>query len=282
MESLSISSSMGRYKKQRVSSKSYAAAKSEPSQEASVMQPSLPQLTMPSSQSSSLLPTSYPISYFPEQAYAIQQPSIHYYNLDNSSYYFSSTNSSSSSTSLMYSTPIQQEFISSQSQPSLQSLHSNSTTTTTTNTQQLACLSASSPVAYDYSGVSSYQTSSVATTSSAAGAGAVSASIGNERTRLISINEAFEILRFHIPTFPYERRLSKIDTLHLAISYISLLESVIESDLSLYDYLKAYLDGTLFVKQGRHGRTSSTPTWATSGRFFLSFLNSIIVVNFFL
>ena len=31
-----------------------------------------------------------------------------------------------------------------------------------------------------------------------------------EKNRLMSINEAFEILRMNIPTFPYERRLSKI------------------------------------------------------------------------
>uniref|UniRef100_A0A1I8JRK7 BHLH domain-containing protein n=1 Tax=Macrostomum lignano TaxID=282301 RepID=A0A1I8JRK7_9PLAT len=33
-----------------------------------------------------------------------------------------------------------------------------------------------------------------------------------ERKRMFSINSAFEELRSHIPTFPYERRLSKIDT----------------------------------------------------------------------
>lgn len=90
--------------------------------------------------------------------------------------------------------------------------------------------------------------------------------LGNERTRLISINEAFEMLRFHIPTFPYERRLSKIDTLHLAISYISLLESVIESNLSLYDYLKAYLNRSLDFSYYSDSRiVSRQPNWATSG-----------------
>ena len=38
-----------------------------------------------------------------------------------------------------------------------------------------------------------------------------------------SINSAFEELRLHVPTFPYEKRLSKIDTLRLAIAYIALL-----------------------------------------------------------
>uniref|UniRef100_A0A1I8JP64 BHLH domain-containing protein n=1 Tax=Macrostomum lignano TaxID=282301 RepID=A0A1I8JP64_9PLAT len=42
-------------------------------------------------------------------------------------------------------------------------------------------------------------------------------------SEMFSINSAFEELRSHIPTFPYERRLSKIDTLRLAIGYIAFL-----------------------------------------------------------
>uniref|UniRef100_A0A3Q1CC31 BHLH domain-containing protein n=1 Tax=Amphiprion ocellaris TaxID=80972 RepID=A0A3Q1CC31_AMPOC len=42
-----------------------------------------------------------------------------------------------------------------------------------------------------------------------------------ERKRMLSINSAFEELRCHVPTFPYEKRLSKIDTLRLAIAYIA-------------------------------------------------------------
>ena len=38
-----------------------------------------------------------------------------------------------------------------------------------------------------------------------------------ERKRMQSINEAFEGLRVCIPTLPYEKRLSKVDTLKLAI-----------------------------------------------------------------
>ena len=34
-----------------------------------------------------------------------------------------------------------------------------------------------------------------------------------ERKRMMSINTAFEELRLHVPTFPYEKRLSKIGTL---------------------------------------------------------------------
>ncbi|KAG8147120.1 hypothetical protein E2320_022585 [Naja naja] len=49
-----------------------------------------------------------------------------------------------------------------------------------------------------------------------------------ERRRMQSINNAFEGLRSHIPTLPYEKRLSKVDTLRLAIGYINF-----QSDLPL-------------------------------------------------
>ncbi|XP_053969508.1 protein twist [Anastrepha ludens] len=51
-----------------------------------------------------------------------------------------------------------------------------------------------------------------------------------ERRRMQSINEAFEGLRSHIPTLPYEKRLSKVDTLKLAISYITFLSEMVKKD----------------------------------------------------
>lgn len=51
-----------------------------------------------------------------------------------------------------------------------------------------------------------------------------------ERRRMQSINEAFEGLRSHIPTLPYEKRLSKVDTLKLAISYITFLGDLVRKD----------------------------------------------------
>jgi transcription factor 1a len=45
-----------------------------------------------------------------------------------------------------------------------------------------------------------------------------------------SINDAFEGLRAHIPTLPYEKRLSKVDTLKLAIGYINFLSDLVASD----------------------------------------------------
>lgn len=52
-----------------------------------------------------------------------------------------------------------------------------------------------------------------------------------ERKRMQSINDAFEGLRAHIPTLPYEKRLSKVDTLRLAIGYIGFLTELVETDM---------------------------------------------------
>lgn len=65
-----------------------------------------------------------------------------------------------------------------------------------------------------------------------------------ERRRMQSINEAFEGLRSHIPTLPYEKRLSKVDTLRLAIGYISFLADMLNSSESADDPFGASLDRT--------------------------------------
>lgn len=57
-----------------------------------------------------------------------------------------------------------------------------------------------------------------------------------------SINDAFEGLRAHIPTLPYEKRLSKVDTLKLAIGYIQFL-----SDLVRHDRTNVSTEGTTKV-----------------------------------
>ena len=55
-----------------------------------------------------------------------------------------------------------------------------------------------------------------------------------------SINEAFEGLRAHIPTLPYEKRLSKVDTLRLAIGYISFLSELVQNDAHSKENLGAH------------------------------------------
>jgi hypothetical protein len=56
-----------------------------------------------------------------------------------------------------------------------------------------------------------------------------------ERKRMQSINDAFEGLRCHIPTLPYEKKLSKVDTLRLAIGYIHFLTELLTRDESEND-----------------------------------------------
>lgn len=51
-----------------------------------------------------------------------------------------------------------------------------------------------------------------------------------ERRRMQNINDAFEGLRAHLPTLPYEKRLSKVDTLRLAIGYITFLTELVRAD----------------------------------------------------
>lgn len=65
-----------------------------------------------------------------------------------------------------------------------------------------------------------------------------------ERRRMQSINEAFEGLRSHIPTLPYEKRLSKVDTLRLAIGYISFLADMLNSSDSSDDPFRSSLDNS--------------------------------------
>lgn len=78
-----------------------------------------------------------------------------------------------------------------------------------------------------------------------------------ERKRMLSINSAFEELRCHVPTFPYEKRLSKIDTLRLAIAYIALLREILMSGCDP----KAYVDECM--KNGYKNQTNAI--WNTSG-----------------
>ncbi|XP_017774651.1 PREDICTED: uncharacterized protein LOC108561294 isoform X2 [Nicrophorus vespilloides] len=59
------------------------------------------------------------------------------------------------------------------------------------------------------------------------------------------INSAFDELRMHVPTFPYEKRLSKIDTLRLAIAYIALLREVLTADCDPLTYVERCLRGEI-------------------------------------
>ncbi|XP_051000879.1 fer3-like protein [Acomys russatus] len=49
-----------------------------------------------------------------------------------------------------------------------------------------------------------------------------------ERKRMFNLNEAFDQLRRKVPTFAYEKRLSRIETLRLAIVYISFMTELLQ------------------------------------------------------
>ncbi|XP_053653691.2 protein Fer3-like [Cherax quadricarinatus] len=51
-----------------------------------------------------------------------------------------------------------------------------------------------------------------------------------ERRRMFNLNEAFDKLRRKVPTFAYEKRLSRIETLRLAITYISFMTELLASE----------------------------------------------------
>ncbi|XP_010301412.2 helix-loop-helix protein 13-like [Balearica regulorum gibbericeps] len=77
-----------------------------------------------------------------------------------------------------------------------------------------------------------------------------------ERKRMLNINSAFDQLRCHVPTFPYEKRLSKIDTLRLAIAYIALLGEILLSGCNPKSYVEKCLKDGL--------RSQHRATWNTS------------------
>ncbi|RXM32239.1 Fer3-like protein [Acipenser ruthenus] len=51
-----------------------------------------------------------------------------------------------------------------------------------------------------------------------------------ERKRMFSLNEAFDDLRKKVPTFAYEKRLSRIETLRLAVVYISFMSELLNKN----------------------------------------------------
>ncbi|KAM4669367.1 helix-loop-helix protein 13-like [Amazona ochrocephala] len=77
-----------------------------------------------------------------------------------------------------------------------------------------------------------------------------------ERKRMININSAFDQLRSHVPTFPYEKRLSKIDTLRLAIAYIALLGEILLSGCDPKSYVEQCLKNGLQSQQQAIWNTS--------------------------
>ena len=85
---------------------------------------------------------------------------------------------------------------------------------------------------------------------------------------MLSINSAFDALRCHVPTFPYEKRLSKIDTLRLAMAYIALLQDILRSGLEPKRHIELALGpGAPGAKQRRN------IAWNTSGLLRVGYHN---------
>ncbi|KAF7627310.1 hypothetical protein Mgra_00009403 [Meloidogyne graminicola] len=86
----------------------------------------------------------------------------------------------------------------------------------------------------------------------------------NERRRISGgINGAFAELRKQIPTFPYEKRLSKIDTLNLACAYINMLEEIIASNDEPSCFIKRIIREAKENSKKSFG--NSNKLWRTSG-----------------
>ncbi|KAJ3609236.1 hypothetical protein NHX12_023760 [Muraenolepis orangiensis] len=60
-------------------------------------------------------------------------------------------------------------------------------------------------------------------------AGQRQAANGRERRRMLGLNDAFDALRRKVPAFAYEKRLSRVDTLRLAVVYISFMTELLGS-----------------------------------------------------
>lgn len=81
-----------------------------------------------------------------------------------------------------------------------------------------------------------------------------------ERKRMFSMNDGFDELRKHLPKFSYENKLSRIETLRLAIIYIQYMTDIVKHN-------KSPADAT--VRSLKHGWPSSKPRYQ-----FPSFLPS--------
>ncbi|XP_022080081.1 uncharacterized protein LOC110973512 [Acanthaster planci] len=75
-----------------------------------------------------------------------------------------------------------------------------------------------------------------------------------ERRRMFNLNEAFDILRKSVPTFAYEKRLSRIETLRLAMLYITFMGDLLNGKQSGDGNLQKLLDSGNFA-----GLTNSNP-----------------------
>jgi hypothetical protein len=87
-----------------------------------------------------------------------------------------------------------------------------------------------------------------------------------ERKRMFSLNEAFDQLREIVPIFAYEKKLSRIETLRLAIIYIAFMTELVLSGKTVDE---ASLNASVVLSQWTYQMNLSsicddTPTSCTS------------------
>ena len=70
-----------------------------------------------------------------------------------------------------------------------------------------------------------------------------------ERKRMLSLNEAFDELRACVPTFAHEKKISRIDTLRLAIIYISFMADILEGKDEAEVEMKSLKHGWTSVRE---------------------------------
>lgn len=82
-----------------------------------------------------------------------------------------------------------------------------------------------------------------------------------ERKRMHTVNSAFDQLRELVPTYPSNRKLSKIDTLRLACTYINDLTALVRNPATTMQHgedVKLYHEA--YMQQGSAGNSPPTPS----------------------
>jgi len=80
---------------------------------------------------------------------------------------------------------------------------------------------------------------------------------------MFQLNEAFDILRKRVPSFAYEKKLSRIDTLKLAVTYIEFMTDMLEKE-ARKKKTDAADAGTAETTKAQTGNSGKSSTYATN------------------
>lgn len=90
-----------------------------------------------------------------------------------------------------------------------------------------------------------------------------------ERRRMLNLNSAFDRLRKKVPSFAYEKRLSRIETLKLAIMYIRFMDDLVRDEA----YVEKYKRLTSNYASGAIGTISSVAS--STANYMSPYLSSL-------